>query len=162
VRHRRNFEQIQQAIGPGGRLVGVEQSPELLAQARALVQRRGWTNVELVCAGAEDAAIRATADAALFCAVRDVMRSPAGLANVLDHLRPGGRIVAGGAKWAPWRRSGAVSLNLSTWKLNRECAAPSRASGGHGATSPPSSPTSTSRRCTSDGGYIASATRHRS
>jgi hypothetical protein len=36
-------------------------------------------------------------------------------------VREGGRIVAGGAKWAPWRRSGAVSLNLSTWRLNREC-----------------------------------------
>jgi hypothetical protein len=49
------------------------------------------------------------------------MRSPAALANVLGHVREGGRIVAGGAKWAPWRRSGAVSLNLSTWRLNRGC-----------------------------------------
>ena len=36
-----------------GRLIGIEQSPEMLAQAHALVQRRGWTNVELVCASAE-------------------------------------------------------------------------------------------------------------
>jgi SAM-dependent methyltransferase len=117
----RNFEQIQQRIGPGGRLIGIEPSPEMLAQARALVQRRGWTNVELVCAGAEEAAIPATADAVLLCGVHDVMRSPAALANVLQHVRDGGRIVAGGAKWAPWQRRGAVSLNLSTWKLNREC-----------------------------------------
>jgi SAM-dependent methyltransferase len=117
----RNFEQIQQRIGPGGRLIAIEQSPEMLAQARALVQRRGWTNVELVCASAETAAIPATADAALLCAVHDVMRSPAALANVLRHVREGGRIVAGGAKWAPWRGSGAVSLNLSTWRLNRDC-----------------------------------------
>jgi len=117
----RNFEQIQQGIGPDGRLIGIEQSPEMLAQARALVQRCGWTNVELVCAGAEEARIPATADAALFCAVHDVMRSPAALANVLQHVHERGRIVAGGAKWVPWRRSGAVSLNLSTWRLNREC-----------------------------------------
>jgi demethylmenaquinone methyltransferase/2-methoxy-6-polyprenyl-1,4-benzoquinol methylase len=117
----RNFEPIQQRIGPGGRLIGIEQSPEMLAQARALVLRRGWTNVELVCASAEDAAIPATADAALFCAVHDVMRSPAALANVLQHVREGGRVVAGGPKWAPWRQSGAISLNLSTWRLNREC-----------------------------------------
>jgi SAM-dependent methyltransferase len=99
----RNFEQIQAGIGPEGRLIGIEPSGEMLAQARALVQRRGWTNVELVCAGA-------------------VMRSPVALANVLAHIREGGRIVAGGPKWVPWRRSGAISLNLATWRLNRECA----------------------------------------
>jgi SAM-dependent methyltransferase len=117
----RNFEQIQQRIGPGGRLIGIEQSPEMLAQAQALVRRRGWTNVELQCASAEEAVIPATVDAALLCAVHDVMRSPAALAHVLSHVREGGRIVAGGAKWAPWRRSGAISLNVSTWRLNREC-----------------------------------------
>ena len=117
----RNFEQIQQRIGPGGHLIGIEQSPEMVAQAHALVGRRGWTNVELVCASAEEAAIPRTADAALLCAVHDVMRSPAALANVLGHVREGGRIVAGGAKWAPWRQPGAVSRNLSTWSLNREC-----------------------------------------
>jgi demethylmenaquinone methyltransferase/2-methoxy-6-polyprenyl-1,4-benzoquinol methylase len=117
----RNFEQIQQRIGPGGRLIGIEQSREMLAQAHALVRRRGWTNVELVCAGAEEAAITPTADAALLCAVHDVMRSPAALANVLRHVREGGRIVAGGPKWVPWRGPRAVSLNLSTWRLNRNC-----------------------------------------
>jgi SAM-dependent methyltransferase len=117
----RNFEQIQQWIGPSGRLIGIEQSPEMLAQAHALVERHGWTNVELVCASAEEVAIPATADAAMLCAVHDVMRSTAGLVNVLLHVREGGRIVAGGAKWAPWRRSGGVSLNLSTWRLNRDC-----------------------------------------
>jgi SAM-dependent methyltransferase len=117
----RNFERIRERIGPAGRLIGIEQSPEMLGQADALVRRRGWTNVELVCGSAEEAVIPATADAALFCAVHDVMRSPAALANILDHVREGGRIVAGGAKWAPWRQSGAISLNLSTWRLNREC-----------------------------------------
>jgi ubiquinone/menaquinone biosynthesis C-methylase UbiE len=117
----RNFEQIQQRIGPAGRIIGIEQSPEMLDRAHALVRRRGWTNVELVCAGAEEAAIPGAADAALICAVHDVMRSPAALANILRHVRESGRIVAGGAKWAPWRRSGAVSLNVSTWRFNRDC-----------------------------------------
>jgi demethylmenaquinone methyltransferase/2-methoxy-6-polyprenyl-1,4-benzoquinol methylase len=117
----RNFEQIQQWMGPSGRLIGIDQSPEMLAKAHALVQRHEWTNVELVEASAEELAIPTTADAAILCAVHDVMRSPAALANVLQHVRDGGRVVAGGAKWAPWRRSGGVSLNLSTWRLNRNC-----------------------------------------
>jgi hypothetical protein len=74
-----------------------------------------------VCASAEEVAIPATADAVMLCAVHDVMRSAAAVANVLRHVREGGRVVAGGAKWAPWRRSGGVSLNLSTWRLNRDC-----------------------------------------
>jgi precorrin-6B methylase 2 len=117
----RNFEQIHQWMGPTGRLIGIDQSPEMLARAHALVQRHGWDNVELVEAGAEELAIRERADAVILCAVHDVMRSPAALANVLLHVREGGRIVAGGAKWASWRRSGGVSLNLSTWRLNRDC-----------------------------------------
>jgi SAM-dependent methyltransferase len=117
----RNFTQIQERIGPEGRLIGLEQSPEMLAQARARVQKHGWTNVELICAGAEEAAVVATADAALLCAVHDVMRSPDALANVLRHVREGGRVIAGGPKWTGWRQPGALSLNLSTWRLNREC-----------------------------------------
>jgi demethylmenaquinone methyltransferase/2-methoxy-6-polyprenyl-1,4-benzoquinol methylase len=117
----RNFERIQRGIGPGGRLIGVEPSAAMLAQARARVERHGWTNVDLVVAGAEEAAIPALADAALLCATHDVLRSRAALENVLRHVRPGGRIVVGGAKWAPWRRSGALSLNLATWRMNRDC-----------------------------------------
>jgi ubiquinone/menaquinone biosynthesis C-methylase UbiE len=155
----RNFEQLLKRIGPGGRLIGVEPSPEMLAYAEALVRRREWTNVELVCAGAEEAVIPATADAALFCAVHDVMRSSAALANVLRYVREDGRIVAGGAKWAPWRQAGAVSLNLSTWRLNRECV--STFEGFHQPWSRLAElvPDLQVEEVYSGGGYIASATR---
>jgi SAM-dependent methyltransferase len=114
----RNFDQIQRRIGPSGRLIGIEPSPEMLARARARVERRGWTNVELIGAAAEDATIPAQADAAILCAVHDVMRSPRALANVLSHIRDDGRIVAGGPKWVSWRQP---ATNLATWRLNRDC-----------------------------------------
>jgi SAM-dependent methyltransferase len=117
----RNFDQILRRIGPTGRLIGVEPSPEMLAQARALVARRGWENVELICAVAEEAIIPARVDAAILCAVHDVMRSPRALDNVLASIRDGGRIVAGGPKWVHWRRPGTIRLNLQTWRLNRDC-----------------------------------------
>src|ERR1700754_1337620 len=117
----RNFDQIRERIGPTGRLIGVEPSPEMLLQARALVARRGWKNVELICALAEDAEIPAEVDGAILCAVHDVMRSPRGLTNVLDHVRDGGRLVAGGPKWVSWRRPGTLSANIVTWHLNRDC-----------------------------------------
>jgi precorrin-6B methylase 2 len=116
-----NFAAIQGAIGPSGRLIGVELNPRMLDVARARVERHGWTNVRLVQADVEKADIGATADAGLLCAVHDVMRSPAALANVLHHLREGARIVAGGPKWARWRHSDGLWVNFSTWRMNRDC-----------------------------------------
>jgi SAM-dependent methyltransferase len=116
-----NFAAIQGAIGPGGRLIGIELNPRMLDLARARIERHGWTNIQLVRADVAGFDIPAAADAALLCAVHDVMRSAAGLANALDHLRDGARIVAAGPKWAPWRRSDGLSVNFSTWRMNRGC-----------------------------------------
>jgi SAM-dependent methyltransferase len=116
-----NFETIRDAIGPSGRLIGVELNPRMLEMARARIERHGWTNVELVQADVAEADIPVTADGTLLCAVHDVMRSPAALANVLRHLRARARIVAGGPKWTPWRGYDALSLNFHTWRMNRGC-----------------------------------------
>jgi SAM-dependent methyltransferase len=116
-----NFAAIQDAIGPGGRLIGVELNGTMLEVAHDRVARAGWTNVELVQADVAEADIPDLAHGALLCAVHDVMRSPAALTNVLNHLRPNARIVAGGPKWGPWRASGALSTNFRTWRMNRQC-----------------------------------------
>jgi SAM-dependent methyltransferase len=117
----RNFAAIRAAIGPSGRLIGVELCPRMLELARARVHRQGWANVELVQADAADAEIPMIADGALLCAVHDVMRSPAAIRNVLRHLRPRARVVAVGPKWMPWRGLDALSMNFRTWLTNRDC-----------------------------------------
>jgi ubiquinone/menaquinone biosynthesis C-methylase UbiE len=43
-----SFPLIMQAIGPDGRLIGIEMSPEMLAIAHEKVNRQGWTNATLV------------------------------------------------------------------------------------------------------------------
>lgn len=43
-----NFALLEQAIGRSGRLIGVDVTPEMLARARARVERQGWSNVRLV------------------------------------------------------------------------------------------------------------------
>jgi ubiquinone/menaquinone biosynthesis C-methylase UbiE len=63
--------------------------------------RQGWRNVTLIESDAESADIRRTVDATLFCAAHDILQSPLAIRNVLRHIRPGGRCVAVGAKWAP-------------------------------------------------------------
>jgi SAM-dependent methyltransferase len=96
------FPLVQAAIGPEGRIVGIEHSPEMLARARQLVAARGWRNVTLVHASAEDAVVPDGAHAALFMLVHDILRSDRAFDNVLAAIRPGGRVVAAGRKWAPW------------------------------------------------------------
>jgi hypothetical protein len=68
--------------------------------AREHIAAESWLNVTVVESRAEDAEIPVTADAALFCAVHDVMQSPDALRHVLGCLRPGAWVAAGGGKWA--------------------------------------------------------------
>lgn len=41
------FPALYQAVGPAGRIIGVDISPAMLDQARQSVEENGWTNVEL-------------------------------------------------------------------------------------------------------------------
>jgi ubiquinone/menaquinone biosynthesis C-methylase UbiE len=113
-----NLPYIEARVGPGGRVVGVDLSEHMLARARQRVSRAGWSNVLLVEATAEEAVLPAGVDAVLLCAAHDVMRSPRALANVVGRLRPGGRVVAAGCKWAPWSTPQGAPLNLAMWLAN--------------------------------------------
>lgn len=95
---------LVQGVGAGGRIVGIEQSPEMIERARQRVRRHAWRQVTLLCAPVESAAIGVRADAALFHFTHDILQRPEAVANVMRHLRPGARVVATGLKWAdPWR-----------------------------------------------------------
>jgi acyl dehydratase/ubiquinone/menaquinone biosynthesis C-methylase UbiE len=110
-----SFEPIQAAIGPEGRLVGIEPSPEMLANAQARVDAAGWANVTLLEASAEEAQLPWPVDAVLFAFTHDVVRSPKALANVLSQVRPGGRLAATGPKWTMF----APQLNPLVWQVAR-------------------------------------------
>ncbi|MDO8283973.1 MAG: class I SAM-dependent methyltransferase [Rhodoferax sp.] len=98
-----SFDVLQQAIGRRGRIVAIEQCPEMLDQARARVAHAGWTNVTLLQAAVENAPIPCRVDAALFHFTHDILRNPDAVANVVDHLKPGATVVAAGLQWAsPW------------------------------------------------------------
>ncbi len=92
---------LREKVGPDGTVIGIEESPDMAAVAREQIARQGWHNVTVVQAPAEEAEIPEAADAALFCAVHDVLQSPDALRNVVTSLRPGAPVAAGGGKWAP-------------------------------------------------------------
>jgi hypothetical protein len=87
----------------------------MAAVARERIANEGWRNVTVVESPVEDAEIDVTVDAALFCAVHDILQSPGALRNVMTKLRPGAGVAAGGGKWArPWM----VSVNLQARMLH--------------------------------------------
>jgi len=106
---------LRDKVGPQGGVVGIEESPEMAAVARERIAGEGWRNVTVVESPAEDAQIAVTADAALFCAVHDILQSPGALRNVMSKLRPGAWVAAGGGKWAArW----LVGVNLQARMLH--------------------------------------------
>lgn len=96
-----SFEGLVRAVGPAGRIVGIEPSPAMLAHARQRIARHRWRGIELLEADAASAPIEGRADAALFHFTHDVLRDPVALEHVFAHLKPGAQVVAAGLQWAP-------------------------------------------------------------
>jgi ubiquinone/menaquinone biosynthesis C-methylase UbiE len=111
-----SLDRLERGVGAAGRVIGIEQSPHMLAKARDRAAGSGWSNVTFLDAPVEEAAIPVVADAALFSFVHDIMQTSAALDNVFAHLRPGARIAAAGIKAAPWWN---MPLNLYVWVVAR-------------------------------------------
>jgi ubiquinone/menaquinone biosynthesis C-methylase UbiE len=95
-----SFELLLQGMGSKGKIVGIEQSPEMMAKAQKRVTQHRWKNITLICSPVEAATIRIKADAALFHFTHDILRHPQAVANAIKHLKPGARVIASGLKWA--------------------------------------------------------------
>jgi ubiquinone/menaquinone biosynthesis C-methylase UbiE len=88
------LERLREAVGPAGRVVGVDYSPRMVARAQRRVREHGWTNVTVRRADASreslgDNEFDAAVALASLSAMPDV-RAAAALAH--DALRPGGRL----------------------------------------------------------------------
>jgi demethylmenaquinone methyltransferase/2-methoxy-6-polyprenyl-1,4-benzoquinol methylase len=89
-----NFSLLQQAIGPGGRILGVDLTDAMLAQARHRIDANGWGNVSLVQADAADFEFPAEVDAVLSTyALSHVPESRDVITHGAAALAPGGRWV---------------------------------------------------------------------
>jgi demethylmenaquinone methyltransferase/2-methoxy-6-polyprenyl-1,4-benzoquinol methylase len=111
-----SYALLREGVGPAGRVLAFEQSPEMFAQARQRVQREGWANVWHTLAPAEAVQLPQPADAVLFNFTHDILRTPAALDNLLRQIRPGARIAVCGMKFFPWWTG---PLNLLPWLKNR-------------------------------------------
>lgn len=109
------FPLLEAKIGSAGRLIGIDESRDMLRVASDHVKDNAWANVELITAPVHCGKIPAVADAALFSAVHDILQSQCALDNVFAHLRPGAWVAAGGGKWP---RAGMVSLDPLTYAVH--------------------------------------------
>ncbi|HXN85907.1 MAG TPA: methyltransferase domain-containing protein [Candidatus Binataceae bacterium] len=97
-----SFELLRSRVGAQGKIIGIEQSAEMIGLARERAARNRWDNIELIQSPVEDAPIDLLADAALFHFTHDILRTRGAVGNVVSHLKPGALIVASGLKWARW------------------------------------------------------------
>lgn len=61
-----NLDLLVSAVGPQGRVIGVDVSAGMLARARRLIDKRGWRNVTLLEENAEELRIADQVDAVFF------------------------------------------------------------------------------------------------
>jgi demethylmenaquinone methyltransferase/2-methoxy-6-polyprenyl-1,4-benzoquinol methylase len=89
-----NFPLLQKAVGPGGRIVGVDLTDAMLARAQDRIETNHWSNISLVQADAAGFDFPAAVDAILSTyALTQVPES----AEVIAH---GTAALSGGGRWA--------------------------------------------------------------
>jgi len=89
----RNFPLILDQIGPQGRLIGVDYTPEMLIQVREKVSRHQWSNIQLIQGDAANLQLEYQFDAILCTLAMSVIPNyERALERMLAHLKPGGWI----------------------------------------------------------------------
>jgi ubiquinone/menaquinone biosynthesis C-methylase UbiE len=89
-----NFPLLQEAVGPGGRILGIDLTDAMLARAEDRIKANGWSNVTLVQADAAGFGFPAGADAIV--STYALTQVP-GCAEVIAH---GAAALAAGGRWA--------------------------------------------------------------
>ena len=88
-----NFPLIEEVIGPGGRIVGVDLTDAMLARAQDRVEKNGWSNISLVQADAADFVFPTEVDAIVSTYALSQVPD---CAEVIAH---GAAALSGGGRW---------------------------------------------------------------
>lgn len=102
---------LAQAVGPTGRVIGVELSPEMAALAQQRIAASGHAGeVRVIQSALETLQVEQRADALLLCYTHDVLQSGAALQRLIQCAKPGARIAVLGMKTLPWLWGWPVNL----------------------------------------------------
>lgn len=102
--------ELARRVGPQGRVIGIEQSPQMAALSRRVAIAVG--HVEVHACPVEEFVAPRPADALVFVYAHDVQQNPAALRTVFAQARPGARVVAAGLCLLPW-----WGLPINAWVL---------------------------------------------
>ena len=113
----RNLPFLSKAVGPHGRVYGVDLSPGMLARARTLCDANQWRNVELIESDAANYRAPAPLDGVMFGLSYNTMpHHLLVLREAWAQLRPGGRLVIMDAKLPPGF-GGRLVLPFGLWLM---------------------------------------------
>ena len=113
----RNFPFLRDAVGPDGRVYGIDLSAGMLAKARAQCEQQGWSNIELTRGDAAEYSAPEPLDGVIFGLSYNTMpHHLTVLRHALKQLRPGGRIVIMDGKLPPGA-GGRLLLPFSLWLM---------------------------------------------
>ncbi len=120
-----NFALLQEAIGPEGRIIGVDLTDAMLEQARRRVAKAGWKNVELVQADAASYAFPSQVNGMLATfALTFIPQAKLVIQNGSRALAPFGRWVvldmAWPRAWPLWFHHLLFFLRLSHYGITEE------------------------------------------
>jgi demethylmenaquinone methyltransferase/2-methoxy-6-polyprenyl-1,4-benzoquinol methylase len=124
-----NFPLIEEVIGPGGRIVGVDLTDAMLARAEDRIRTHGWSNISLVQADAADWDFPTGVDAILSTyALTQVPECAEVIAHGAAVLAEGGRwvvldlkIPANVPRWLVWLATAPVRpfASIEQWIMRR-------------------------------------------
>lgn len=108
-----NFSYLQEKIGPGGKLIGVDLTDKMLDRAAERVTAHAWKNVELVLADAADYVFPQKLDGVLSSFALTLSPNYERIIkNSSGALSPGKRMVVLDLKLTDWAPSFLVTLGL--------------------------------------------------
>ena len=81
-----SFKYLERGVGPEGRIIGVELSPNMLAKARGKMERHGWANITLIESNAGEVDLPESVDRVLCFYTHDIMNSPPAVERALGAL----------------------------------------------------------------------------
>jgi ubiquinone/menaquinone biosynthesis C-methylase UbiE len=114
-----NFPHLRAAVGPTGKVYGVDFSAGMLCKARELCEREQWSNVEVTQCDALEYIPPEPLDAILFGLSYNTMpHHLAVLRHAWKQLRPGGRLVILDGK-LPNGLGGKLLVPFSLWLMKR-------------------------------------------
>jgi demethylmenaquinone methyltransferase/2-methoxy-6-polyprenyl-1,4-benzoquinol methylase len=113
----RNFPFLREAVGPTGRIDGVDLSAGMLRKARKLRDRHYWTNIHLTEGDAANYVAPEPLDAVLFSLSYNTMPHHLTVLQwIWKQVRPGGRLVIMDSKLPPGL-GGKLLLPFSLWLM---------------------------------------------